>query len=203
MRLKRQQNQLFLPGFNSKTQSQAHGGEHTKNKRKTRRPFDPKQALHVVLRSSQARGKFSMLSPRHCNHIRNLMDRLKMRWGVSVYRYANVGNHIHLLIRAKSRSDWQGFIRELSGGIAMMVTGAKKGNGLERSKTAGLPESAKRGFWDHLVFTRIVGFGKDFKGVAEYVLTNLWEAAGVPVRKILERGYRIREISEDGAVFVS
>jgi hypothetical protein len=39
--------------------------------------------------------------------------------------------------------------------------------------------------------------------VAECVLTNLWEAAGVPVRKILARGYRILEISEDGAAFVT
>ena len=143
-----------------------------------------------------------MLSPQHCNHIRNLMDHLKTRWHVAVYRYANVGNHLHLLIRAKSRADWQGFIRELAGGIAMIVTGARKGNALQRSKAAGLPESAKRGFWDHLVFTRIVAFGKDFKGVAEYVLKNLWEAVGIPVRKILARGYRILEISEDGFVFV-
>lgn len=203
MRSKRQQNQLFLPGFNSKTKFQAHGGEHTKNKRKARRPFDPKQALHVVLRSSKARGRYSMLSPQHCNHIKMLMDRLKTRWNISVYRYANVGNHLHLLIRAKSRADWQGFIREFSGGIAMIVTGARKSHALPRTKSDDVPESAKRGFWDYLVFTRIVGFGKDFKKVAEYVLTNLWEAAGVPVRKILARGYRILEISEDGAVFSS
>ena len=181
---------------------QAHGGEHTQKKRKGKRPFDPKQALHVVLRSSLARGQYSMLRPSHCNHIRNLMDRLKTRWNISVYRYANVGNHLHLLIRAKSREDWQGFIREFSGGIAMIVTGAKKGNGLPRSKSKDIPESAKRGFWDYLVFSRIVAFGKDFKGVAEYVLKNLWEGAGVPVREILHRGYRILEISEDGAVFV-
>jgi REP element-mobilizing transposase RayT len=144
-----------------------------------------------------------MLHPQHCNHIRNLMDRLRTRWNVSVYRYANVGNHLHLLVRAKSRADWQGFIREFSGGIAMIVTGAKKGNGLPRSKTNVTPESAKRGFWDHLVFTRIVGFGRDFKSVAEYVLTNLWEATGVPVRDVLARGYRILDISEDGAAFVT
>ena len=63
------------------------------------------------------------------------MNRLKTRWNVSVYRYANVGNHMHLLIRAKSRKDWQGFIREFAGGVAMIVTGA-----LERSKAAGLSE---------------------------------------------------------------
>jgi len=203
MKSKNQQKQLFLPGFNSKTIFQVHGGEHSQNKRKIKRPFDPKQALHVVLRSSKARGAYSMLHSQHCNHIRNLMDHLKNRWNISVYRYANVGNHLHLLIRAKSRADWQGFIRELSGGIAMIVTGAKKGCALPRSLSKDVPESAKRGFWDHLVFTRIVVFGKDFKRVAQYVLTNLWEGSGVPVRKILARGYRILEISEDGFVFLS
>lgn len=141
-----------------------------------------------------------MLHPRHCNHIRDLLERLKKRWGISVYRYANVGNHVHLLIGAKSRAQWQGFIRELSGGIAMIVTGARKGYALKRSKTAGVPESAQRGFWDHLVFSRIVSWGKDFNGVAEYVLKNLWEAAGVPMRRLVARGYRILEIGEDGAV---
>lgn len=135
-----------------------------------------------------------MLHPRHCNHIRALLDRLKKRWGISVYRYANVGNHLHLLIRARSRASWQGFIREFSGGIAMMVTGARKGSALS--------ESGLRGFWDHLVFTRIVSLGRDFNGVARYVLTNLWEAAGVPVRKLLARGFRVLEISEEGGVWI-
>ena len=202
MRSKQQQQQLFLPGFNRNTKGVSHGGEHSKGKRKGLRPFDPKQALHVVLRSSKARGKYSMLAPQHCNHIRNLVSRLKARWGVSVYRYANVGNHLHLLIRAKSRTDWQGFIRELSGAIAIIVTGAKKGSALARSKTTDIAESAKRGFWDHLVFTRIVQFGRDFSNVARYVTTNLWESFGVPVRKFLAKGFRILEISEDGGVFV-
>lgn len=206
MKSTRQPKQPFLPGFNRSTKEAAYGGSHTKGKRKTRRPFDPKQALHVVLRSSRARGEFSMLRPRHCNHIRGLVDRLKARWGVSVYRYANVGNHLHLLIRAKTRADWQGFIRELAGGIAMIVTGARKGAALERSvkrsKAAGLAQSAERAFWDHLVFTRIVRFGRDFNNVARYVATNLWEGFGVPVRKFLARGFRILELSEDGGVFV-
>ena len=197
MKSKRQPKQPFLPGFNRNTKGTAHGGDHTKGRRKTRRPFDPKQALHVVLRSSKARGEFSMLRPLHCNHIRNLVDRLKTRWGVSVYRYANVGNHLHLLIRTRSRESWQGFIRELAGGIAMIVTGARKGAALTRAKTTSVAESAKRAFWDHLVFTRIVRFGRDFNNVARYVATNLWEGFGVPVRKFLARGFRILEISDE------
>ncbi len=202
MTSKRQPQQPFLPGLNDRTRGQAHGGEHTLGKRKERRPFDPKQALHVVLRSEKARGEHSMLHPRHCNHIRDLVDRLKGRWNIAVYRYANVGNHLHLLIRTKSRADWQGFIRELAGGIAIIVTGAKKGAALKRSALKDVPESAKRGFWDQLVYSRIVGFGRDFKNVAQYVLINLWEGFGVPVRKLLARGFRVLEISEEGGVFL-
>ena len=194
--------QLLLPGFNRRTQLRAHGGDHSKGKRKTKRPFDPKQALHVVLRSSRARGELSMLHSRHCNAIRDLVHRLKKRWNISVYRYANVGNHLHLLIRAKYRADWQGFIRELSGGIAMLVTGARKGSALVRAKGAATADSTQRGFWDHLVFTRIVDFGRDFKNVAAYVCKNLWEGFGVPVRKLQAKGLKILELSEDGLFLI-
>jgi len=186
-----------------KSREKAHGGELNQGKRKGTRPFDPKQALHVVLRSSKASGKLSMLRPQHCNHIRDLVHRLKKRWNVSVYRYANVGNHLHLLIHVRSRENWKGFIRELSGGIAIIVTGAKKGTPLVRSQTSA-EQAPSRGFWDHLVFTRIVSFGRDFKQVAQYVLTNLWEGVGVPIRKILAEGkLRLLEISENGTIIAS
>ncbi len=110
-----------------------------------------------------------------------------------MYRYANVGNHLHLLIRVRSRKDWQGFIRAFSGGVVMPVTVAKKGEAFRRGKS----------FWDHLLFTWIVSFGRDFNHVAKYVLTNLWEGLGVPVRRLLLKGYRVLEISESGGVFVS
>jgi REP element-mobilizing transposase RayT len=179
-----------------------HGGETTKGKRKIRRPFDSKQALHVVLRSSRARGQYSMLHPRYRIRIQHLVNRLKRRWNISVYSYANVGNHIHLLLRARSRSNWQGFIRELSGGIAMMVSGARKGNALNQIRTSDNPGLSKRTFWDHLVYTRIVSFGRDFKNVTRYVSINLWEGMGAPIRKIIARGYRIIKIGEDGGILV-
>ncbi len=184
--------QSFLPGFNSKTGDISHGGEHTKNKRKIRRPIDPKQALHVVLRSSQARGSSSMLHPKHCDHIHDFTEALAKRWGVRLYRYANVGNHIHLLIKVPSRLIWRRFLRELAGGIAIIVTGAKKGASLNKNETG-------RGFWDHLAFTRIVHFGRDFRGMGRYLIKNLFEAAGVPMKTLLAQGYRIMRIESDGA----
>ena len=189
----RAKKESFLPGFNSRTASIAHGGEHTHGKRKSVRPIDPKQALHVVLRSSRARGELSMLHPRHCGPIQGLTQRLARRWGVRVYRYANVGNHIHLLIRVPSRAVWQRFLRELAGGIAIIVTCAKKGSALA-------PNASGRGFWDHLAFTRIVRFGRDYENVGRYLIKNLFEAAGVPMRKLLAQGYRICMVSKDGVL---
>jgi REP element-mobilizing transposase RayT len=189
----RAKKESYLPGFSSKTASISHGGEHTLGKRKTMRPIDPKQALHVVLRSSQARGEHSMLRPRHSGKIHDFAHALARRWGVRLYRYANVGNHIHLLIQVPSRAVWQRFSRELAGGIAIIVTGAKKGAALA-------PNSTGRGFWDHLAFTRIVKFGRDFEGVGRYLIKNLFEAAGVPVARLLGQGNRVCTISRDGVL---
>src|SRR6478736_4428685 len=109
----------FLPGFknlNSNLASQSHGGELARGKRKSLRPLDPKQALHVVLRSSMARGEHSMLHPKYRNHIQSFTSKLAKRWGIRLYRYANVGNHIHLLVKVPSRAIWRRFLKELSGG---------------------------------------------------------------------------------------
>jgi REP element-mobilizing transposase RayT len=162
--------------------------------------MDPKQALHVTLKSSKARGALSMLHPKHCNSIESFVRKTAEKWGVRIYRYANVGNHLHLLIKARSRPTWKSFAKELSGGIAQIVTGAQKGRALQRTQDDSLPESAKRGFWDGLIFTRIVSFGHDFKGVAEYLIKNLFEAAGVPMKKLQAQGYRILVIQSDGSI---
>ncbi len=133
-----------------------------------------------------------MLHPKHCDHIYDFTEALAKRWGVRLYRYANVGNHIHLLIRVPSRIIWKRFLRELAGGIAIIVTGAKKGASLNKNETG-------RSFWDHLTFTRIVHFGRDFKGMGRYLIKNLFEAAGVPMKALLAQGYRIMRIESDGA----
>lgn len=202
MSFQRRNRQFAFEGMGFGRTTGVHGGEVGLGKRKTRRPFDPKQALHVVLRSSKAKGRHSLLHPAHCNNVRDLLERLKVRWDVTVYRYANVGNHLHLLLRAKSRKDWQGFIREFSGGVVMLVTGARKGKGLSRARSRSAPRSSERGFWDHLVYSRIVRFGRAFRLASDYVLTNLWEAAGVPVRKYLARGYRVLEVSDSGGIWL-
>lgn len=141
-----------------------------------------------------------MLHPKHCNSIERFVQKTAKRWGVRLYRYANVGNHLHLLVQVPTREAWKRFSKELSGGIAQIVTGAQKGAALTRNKNKDVPESAKRGFWDHLIYTRIVSLGRDFKGVCRYFIKNLFEAAGVPVKKLFEQGQRLLVIEKDGSL---
>lgn len=140
-----------------------------------------------------------MLHPKHCNSIERFVQKTAKRWGVRLYRYANVGNHLHLLVQVPTREAWKRFSKELSGGVAQIVTGAQKGAALTRNKANDNPESAKRGFWDHLIYTRIVRFGRDFNGMCRYIIKNLFEAAGVPVKRLLERGQKLLVIEKDGS----
>jgi REP element-mobilizing transposase RayT len=186
----RKNEKTLLPGFKN-AWNISHGGDLSKGKRKTFRPIDPKQALHVVLKSSKAKGELSFLHPKHCNSIDSFVKRTAKKWGVRLYRYANVGNHLHLLVQVPTREAWKRFSKELSGGIAQIVTGAQKGSALPRSNDPNTPESAKRGFWDHLLFTRIVRFGRDFKSIQRYFIKNFFEAAGIPMARLIKRGYKI------------
>jgi hypothetical protein len=84
-----------------------------------------------------------------------------------VYRFANVGNHFHLLVQVKRRRDLQNFLRVFAQGVVFLVTGAKKGNPIGK-------------FWDALAYSRIVEWGKDWKGMLTYLRKNLLEAKGLP-----------------------
>jgi REP element-mobilizing transposase RayT len=140
-----------------------HGGELAQGRRKLDRPISTDKPMHVVLRSDKAKGEWSMLRHRNDRRIRHLVYQLAKRFNVRVYQYANAGNHLHLLVRAKSRSDFQAYLRALSGCVARAITGAKKG-------------VRKGPFWARLAYSRIVQWGRDFLGVKVYLLQNDGEA---------------------------
>jgi hypothetical protein len=149
-----------------------HGGElHKKGKRKTRRPFDPKRAMHVVMRSTRARKEWSLLHPNHKRRVDRIVRRAAEKHQITLYRFANVGNHLHFLFRAKRRVSFRAFIREVSGSIAFQITGSKK----------SCPLTGK--FWDLLPYSRVVSWGIDFKTATRYLIANLIESAGLWSRK--------------------
>ena len=164
----------FLPKV-----SVAHGGELSIGKRKTARPLDPKRPLHIVMRSSRARGEWSLLRGRNRMHIQRIVDEAAAKHGVRIHRFVNVGNHLHLLVGARKRAAFQNFLREISGRIAALVTGSRK--------THPIGAKGER-FWDHLVYTRIVSWGRELKAVKTYFIKNIFEAEGLLTRKGIESG---------------
>ncbi|MEK6577677.1 MAG: transposase, partial [Bdellovibrionota bacterium] len=110
--------------------------------------------------------KWSLLHPKNKIRVHILVERYAERFGVRVYRFSNVGNHIHLLVKAPTREAFRSFLRALAGGIAFAVTGAKKRNPVGR-------------FWSSLAYTRVLRWGQEFKRVQLYLVKNLLESLGV------------------------
>lgn len=144
------------------------GGMYLKNYNpKSERPMDSKKALHVVLRSSKATVAMSFKNHRNEQDIWDIIDKHAKRLGIKIYSYANAGNHLHLLLRAKHRDEYNAFIRTITGLIARLVSRSERG------------KPGKTKFWDARPFSRIVSFAKrEFHLAKTYLLRNTLEAIG-------------------------
>jgi REP element-mobilizing transposase RayT len=143
------------------------GGSLLKSNPKTKRPLESKLPIHLVLRAIQG----GMRLPKAFNAVNELFRSVARKHGVTVYKYANMGNHIHSAIKLSSIHRWAAFIRELSGGIAQLL------------KDLGIAPQGVN-FWKHRPWTRIVqGWQKAFRIVCEYIYLNILEAEGHISRK--------------------
>lgn len=142
------------------------GGNLTHGRRKTARPIATKRAMHIVLRSSRARGGWSLLNPEKRKVVDRAIAAATERFQVRVYNRANVGNHIHFVLKARTHDAYRAFIRYLSGRIAFEVTGAKKGRAAGR-------------FWDSIPYSRVLEWGRDFINARIYITKNLFEGEGL------------------------
>jgi hypothetical protein len=121
--------QLTLTGLKF-TRRLAFGGSLLKSSHaKEARPLSSKKALHIVLRSDWATGPRSFLKFERI--IQNTLLKLGRRHGVRVYRVANAGNHLHLLVRFTQRRGLQNFLRASTGLIARKVLGAERGRAMK------------------------------------------------------------------------
>jgi REP element-mobilizing transposase RayT len=127
-----------------------HGGTSRTGQRKTSRPIEPTLPLYVVLRSSRARGKWSLSRQPTRTAIKETLRVLAQRHGIKVFEFSNGGDQVHLLLRAESRTSFQAFLRAFAGLVARQVTGARKG------KPSGR-------FWDALTFSRVLNWGEEFE----------------------------------------
>jgi len=151
-----------------------HGGSVRRGQRKVERPVSTRRPMHVVLSSRRATGSWSLR--RHQRAVREALSACVKRTGVKIYESANVGSHLHLLVRARRREAFQAFLRAFAGMVAQRVTGARRGR-----PVGGGP------FWSALAWSRIVSWGRDYWGVRHYIFRNQIEATdGVVVRRAME-----------------
>lgn len=143
------------------------GGSLLKGNPRSKRPISTKKPMHLVLRSSFAKGSFSMQQSKNRNRIKAVVNKLSNRFSIKVYRFANSGNHLHMLVHPSSRQAYLHFIRALSGIIARIVLNAERGSASMIDR-----------FWDSRPFTRIVEWGKEFAVVRNYIDLNTLEAIG-------------------------
>jgi len=151
-----------------------HGGDVRRGKRKLERPVSTRRPMHVVLTSQRARGPLSLR--KHERTVREVLRRMARRFEVRIYDFANVGSHLHIVLRARRREGFQGFLRSFAGVVARRITGAERGH--------------RRGrFFDRLAWSRVVSWGKDYWGLRHYVFRNQIEGdQGPRIRQAFERG---------------
>ncbi len=138
----------------------AFGGSLLKGNAKTKRPLDSKLPILLTLRANQG----GMRLPKLFGRVENTVNRVAQKYGVRIYEYANVGNHLHLVIKIPRRHSWGGFIRELTGQIAYDLKTLLKVNGK---------------FWKHRPHTRVIrGWKKAYEIAKAYVRLNIYEAEG-------------------------
>ena len=129
-----------------------HGGSARAGKRKTSRPLEPTLPLYVLLRSSRARGKWSLKRAGARATIDEILHELCQRHNIKLFAFATAMDQIHLLLRAKTRASFQSFLRAFAGLVARHITGARKGNPTGR-------------FWDTLTYSRVLNWGEEFDTV--------------------------------------
>ena len=157
------------------------GGSHLKGNPKVGRRLSTKEPIHLVLKSERAFGPQSMLQKYNVGKIDKLVRRQAAVFGLKIYHFVNVGNHLHLVIRLHDVKLFAKFIRAITGLIARHVLHQERGQGLKFSKTA-IPRKAsprcRKKFWVARPFTRLIAWGCDYKNITRYMAKNRNQAKG-------------------------
>ncbi|CAN5681381.1 hypothetical protein BH10BDE1_BH10BDE1_00120 [soil metagenome] len=173
-----------------KREKSAYGGSlrNTREGRSRGRPLATRETMHLVLRSTQAKGPWSFRNTKNAKNIVRIVGDFAQKYGVGILSMANVGNHLHLQIKLANRRTYAPFIRAITGAIAMAVTGRtrwSKKHSIEkpakpidsRRKTAPEENGAKK-FWDYRPFTRIVQSLRARLNLNDYTRINALEGEG-------------------------
>ena len=158
----------------SKTFNKPYGGVllNTRTGRQHGRPLDTKSTMHLVLKSSKAKGAWSFKRPQNEKKIAGITHKFARKYGVKILSMANVGNHLHFQIKLTNRHAYKAFIRAITGSIAMAVTGLNRWEKNEKEP------GTKLKFWDYRPFTRVVRSLRAYLNLKDYIQINRLEGFG-------------------------
>jgi REP element-mobilizing transposase RayT len=153
-----------------KPESKSYGGI-LRNKRKGRgaRPISASESMHVVLRSSQAKGEWSFRRKSNTEKIDRIIKKFAKKYHVGISSVANVGNHLHMDIQLSHRRTYKPFIRAITSAIAMAITGVSRWTSKSKTKTK---------FWDYRPFTRVIRGWRAKLRLRDYIMINQLEGLG-------------------------
>lgn len=153
------------------------------------RPISTSSSMHLVLKTRNALGDWSFLKAKNKRIIRDCFETYSEQYGVKILSLVNVGNHLHLQVRIKSRQSYMRFIRVITGAIALKITGS--------SKSQPLRNKCPEGFWTQRPFTRFVHGLRDFLGIQDYFQINKLQGWGWS-RRFAEMIVRGMPLSDTG-----
>jgi REP element-mobilizing transposase RayT len=165
---------------NLRKNSQFGGALVGKNNAKEKRPFSSKHPMHLVLRSSLAVRERSLLLKNQ--RIRELLYKQSKKHFVEIKNFANAGNHIHLIVHAKDRAHYKGFLRGISSSVARMVKGIRRGQS-KMHKVSGTKDRRSGRFWDFIPWSTIVNNFLALKNAYRYLGLNRFEIKNKLSRK--------------------
>lgn len=143
------------------------GGE-LQGRRKSARPLSRKHVVHVVMKSSQARGLNSLSGPRHARMVRRVLRLQSKKTDVQILKTLNLGSYLHLTLKIPTRKAYADFIRAVSGLIARSILQKERG---EAKTLKSKPKSA--GFWDSRPLTQILQNNLSWSSVFRQLQENL------------------------------
>jgi putative transposase len=167
----------------------SHGGT-LRNQRAGRRfrPLSGKEPVHLVLKANKQCLKSGLRTYKRFFLIQSLVQKYSYKFFVKVEQISVQGDHIHLLIRASRRSNYQSFFRVLSGQIAQQFQ--KQSLMMAQAEVTDTPKSPAK-LWKHRPFSRVVRGWRAYRILRDYIQLNEKEALG----EICYQKRRLRDLS--------
>ena len=163
----------------------AFGGSLLRNKKNRHaRPLSTKHPIHLVIKSSQAKGAWSFLMSRNRRSLERTLKQMAKRYSIRVLEIGNSGNHCHFLLRITNRHLYKSFIRVFTGTIVRRICGAAK-----------LPKR----FFDFRPFSRGVIGCRGYQIARDYVWLNHLEGLGIIQSRKMKQITSKQRIFEDSA----